>query len=335
MSPGRSSSTRANINSGGGLSRSGVKSFTFARRLALCALAVSLGASVEAQGAPNAPPTKTQCFASHGKAQELRLDSKLIEARSELRVCADTSCPAPLQGECANWLVETQQGIPTVVLLVESDTGDAVNVKVTVDGEVLTEKIDQTVYEFNPGAHSFKFEYDDFPANEQTVVLRQDEKRRVVRAQFMKEKPPEPTPDQSWRGGPAPTPAGPPRNGPRPVPVATYIFGGLALAGAGASAYFGVTGLQKRKEQQDTCAPLCSDSDVKEVKTSFIIADSAGGFAIVSATIAAIFYFTRPVVIEEEPPPDEEKAKEEEAWLKHLQVGATPNTVGATLTGSF
>ncbi len=302
------------------------KSKRSARWLSLALLAVSVGSTATAQAAA---PSKQACFASHGKSQELRLDSKLIEARAELRVCSDGACPSALQTDCANWLAEVQQGVPSVVLLAEADSGDAVNVKVTVDGNLLTEKIGDETYEFNPGAHVFRFELGDYPPIEQTVVLRQDEKRRVIRVQFQKEKPPEPATTPAGPQAAQPQPQAPPANGPRPIPIATYVFGGLALISAGASGYFGMHGLNERKNQQDSCAPNCSDEDVKKIKTDFIIADSAGGFAILSAGLAAVFYFTRPVVIEEEPP------SSDSGWSNHLRLTATPNTVGAALNGAF
>ncbi len=303
-------------------------------------LAVTISSPSRAEAAP---PSKQQCFASHAKSQELRLDSKLIEARGELRVCSDAACPPALQTDCANWMSEVQQGIPTVAFIATVDGKDTANVKISVDGNVLSEKVDDNAYEFNPGAHVFRFELkgeyppEDYPPIEQTVVLRKDEKRRVINIQFEKPKPPEPaTPPGGGPYSAQPAQPSPPLNGPRPVPLATYVFGGLALASAGVSGYFAYAGFKEKKNQEDTCAPNCSDEDVKKIKTDFVIADSLGGFAIVSAGLAAVFYFTRPVVIDEKPPSEEsDKKPKESSWANHLRLTATPNTVGASLTGAF
>ncbi len=273
------------------------------------------------------PPTREQCLASHGKSQESRLEGELIEARAHLKVCANPACPNVLQNECAAWLASVQQAIPSVIVLAESDAGDAVNVRVVVDGKVLTEKLDGTAFELDPGAHRFEFELAGYPRQEQTIVIRQEEKRRAIRVVFAKERQPEET--QVGPGEPATSPAPVPRGpGTRPIPVTTYVFGGVAAAGAVAATIFGISGLSDYGDKKDNCAPACSDDDVDGVKSKLLIADISGGVAIVSAGLATYFYLTRPVVYEE---PDESQAASGSSFS--VLVGSNGVSVG--LSGAF
>jgi hypothetical protein len=283
--------------------------------------------SVASHASAEPPPTREQCLSSHGKSQESRLEGELIEARAHLRVCANPACPNVLQNECAAWLASVQQAIPSVIVLAESDSGDAVNVRVVVDGKVITEKLDGTAFELDPGAHRFEFEHAGYPRQEQTIVIRQEEKRRAIRVVFAKE--PKPEDGEGRPGEPAPAPAPVPRGpGTRPVPVSTYIFGGIAAAGAVSATIFGIAGLGDYSDKKDNCAPACSDDDVSGVKTKLLLADISGGVAIVSAGIATYLYLTRPVVYE-----DALDSKPESGSSFSVVVGS--NEVSLGLSGAF
>jgi hypothetical protein len=277
----------------------------------------------------DAPPTREQCLTSHGKAQESRLEGELIEARTHLRVCSNPACPNVLQTECAAWLVSVQQAIPSVIILAENESGDVTNVRVVVDGKVVTEELDGKAFELDPGAHRFELELPGYPRQEQTIVIRQEEKRRAIRVVFAKESKP-PSSENVGLGRPVeeepkPVPRGP---GSRPIPVATYVFGGVALAGAASATIFGVSGLADHSDKEDTCAPACSDADVDAVKTKLLLADISGGIAIVSAGLATYFYLTRPVVYEDEP-------KRASKPKSSFSVAVGSNGVSLGLSGAF
>lgn len=247
------------------------------------------------------PPTREQCLTSHGKSQESRLEGELIEARAHLRVCASPACPNVLQNECAAWLASVQQAIPSLIVLAENESGDVFDVRVVVDGKLLTEKLDGTAYELDPGAHRFEFELAGYPKQEQTIVVRQEEKRRAIRVVFAKEVEQAPSGTAPGPAAPAPEPQ-PTGPSSRPIPVATYIFGGVAVGAAVAATWLGVSGLSDYNDKKDACAPVCSESDVDSVKTKLLFADITGGVAIVSAGLATYFYLTRPRVYEEASP---------------------------------
>jgi len=292
--------------------------------IALLALCLPSSAAAE-QPAAGAPPSKQQCFEDHAASQELRLQGSLIEARARLRVCSDASCPNMLTTDCADWLAQVEQAIPSVFFIVERDGNDVTDVRVSADGQSLTERIDGNVFEFNPGAHRFKFELEGFPAIEQTVVLRQLEKRRAIRVEFRTPQPAGPVQATTAPGPAGPAPGGPAVDGPRPIPALTYVFGGLALAAAGVGAYLGLDAMAQQKEREDSCAPNCSDQIVDDLKTQLLLADILGGAAIASGTLSAVFFFTRPVV------PDERPAN----GSNSLRRASTPPRLGVAVTGRF
>jgi hypothetical protein len=273
------------------------------------------------------PPTREQCLASHAKSQESRLEGELIEARAHLRVCANPACPNVIQNECAAWLASVQQAIPSLIILAENESGDVLDVRVIVDGKVLTERLDGTAFELDPGAHRFEFELAGYPKQEQTIVVRQDEKRRAIRVVFAKEAKPEPAETGGAPAAPAPEPE-PVGPSSRPIPAATYIFGGVAVGAAIAATYLGVTGLSDYSDKKDECAPVCSDSDVDSVKTKLLFADITGGVAIVSAGLATYFFLTRPRVYEAAP-----KVEPESGGSFSVVVGSNGAAVG--YSGAF
>lgn len=293
-------------------------------RVALFAFGVTSPLFAQAPAEPEAPG-RSACVTSHVRSQELRLDSKLLQARDELRVCANAACPSPLRAECASWLAEVEQQIPSVVVSATVDGQAPAAVAVAVDGKPLTERLDDTVYELNPGAHTFRFEVEGQPAHEEVVVLRQYEKRRLVRAQFSTAvERPEPAPGPQPVGGvqPAPLPEGVRT---RPIPAAAWMFGGIAVGAAAAGIYLGVDGLQTHSDKEDSCSPTCSDSDVRKLKSQLLLADIAGGVAVLSAGIAVYMYLTRPEVVERPP----------SGWANRIRVGVAPGGASVLVNSTF
>ena len=266
--------------------------------------------------------SKEECFAAHEKAQESMLDGRLLEARDALRLCSSSECPNPVQSECAGWLVEVQQGIPTLVIVAESELGNPADIRVFLDDTLLEGSALDVPRELNPGVHRVRFELAGQPTREEVVVLRQNEKRRVLRVQFQKAPPPPVSADRPGEAGPSSTPVAP--AGPRPIPPATYIFGAVALAAAGTSVFLGLNARAAYNDKEDSCAPNCAASDVDQVKNKLLVADVVGGAALLSAGAAVYFYLVRPVA-----------AREQVAGSNPLHVSATPNGLSCELSGTF
>jgi len=90
-------------------------------------LALALGTTAfpcRGQNAP-APEASTadveRCVNQHETARLLRLNEQWLDARRAMTRCADESCPIAIRTDCAEWLGELSQIIPTLIVVVERD----------------------------------------------------------------------------------------------------------------------------------------------------------------------------------------------------------------------
>jgi len=188
-------------------------------RAAAVALVVTSGAPLLAD--PTPPPTKLECNDAHTQAQPLRRAGQLRAARRELRTCAAPACPAIVRDECAQWLDEVSRAIPTLVLEAKDQDGnDRSDVRVTLDGQPLLERLDGNAIEIDPGEHDLVFEADGVAPVARHVIIAAGEKDRHERATLEVSRPvialPPPPPPLAVEP-PAPPPA--PEAVPAPAPV--------------------------------------------------------------------------------------------------------------------
>jgi hypothetical protein len=230
-------------------------------------------ATAQPEGEAPAPrdSTKEGCTQSYVANQKLRRASRLREARAELLTCAQETCPASIKSDCLKWLDELDDALPTVVLSVtDGDGKDIVDVQVSVDGTKILDRLDGKPLPLDPGEHVLRFERKGMPVVEKQVVVQQGVKNRAIAVTLG---------EPSDKGGPVPT------EGERPVPIAAIVLGVVSLGAFASFAGFGITGKQKVDELNVTCGPeappdrrgTCSDEDVDDVTTKFIIADVSLG----------------------------------------------------------
>ncbi len=128
-------------------------------------------------------------------------------------------------------------------------------VRVTVNGETATEKLDGKALSLDPGEHVVRFEMAGAEAVEQKVLIRQGEKNRRLSASFKKAPPstvavpPPVTPPTTPTVLTAPEPA--PRSG--GVPVWAWVSGGAGVAALGISAGFGASALSAQSKLVTAC----------------------------------------------------------------------------------
>ncbi|MDP8998715.1 MAG: hypothetical protein M3O46_01240 [Myxococcota bacterium] len=146
-------------------------------------LATVLGVWLVTSGAAAADPTKKECAAANESAQDLRRGGKLRDARASFAVCTAATCPGPIREDCAQRLKEVESSTPTIVFEAKDSLGhDLGAVRVTMDGTLLLDKLDGTAIAVDPGQHQFTFEAVGLRKDEESVVLREGEKDRRVRA---------------------------------------------------------------------------------------------------------------------------------------------------------
>ena len=144
------------------------------------ALLCALGAAIFLPSIASAD-VKEECVNAAEKAQALRRDEKLRAARAELLLCVRDSCPSFVHSDCVKWLGEVDQSMPTVVIRARDAAGhDAVDVKVSVDGQAFLPKLQGTSVPIDPGEHQFKYEFPSGQTVLETVLVAEGEKDRVL-----------------------------------------------------------------------------------------------------------------------------------------------------------
>jgi hypothetical protein len=242
--------------------------------LTIAALMCLVTAPARAAGGGSASGESEVCARSAEKAQDLRSAGKLQASLVELRACVRTSCPAFLRRDCAQWQADVEASMPTVVVTAHAlDGTDMVAVRVTVDGAPFADRVDGLARPLDPGAHRFRFETEGAPAVEQSVVLREGEKRRAVDATFATHLgalrlPPEPPATADSSRGPWP-----------------WVFGGVGLVGLGVGAALAASGLSDYHGLLNGCGRTgaCSPPDVSGVRTRLWIGDTllvVGGISL-------------------------------------------------------
>jgi hypothetical protein len=86
-------------------------------------------------------------------------EHRLRAERAQLLVCADSSCPADIRKECVRRVDDVNAAIPTILFEVKDGGGNTLSaVRVSMDGEVIAERIEGVALSIDPGDHAFTFE---------------------------------------------------------------------------------------------------------------------------------------------------------------------------------
>jgi hypothetical protein len=233
------------------------------------------------------------CLDAHEKSQVLRKQGKLLDTREQLLVCTRDVCPAMIRKECGPWLDQVNNSMPSISFAARKDGRDLVDVKVFMDGELMTSQLDGRAVDVDPGPHTFRFEAAGLKPVEMKAVVREGEKARELLADFGGNT----TAPASSQGATPASPPGADTGGRRPIPMLTYVLGGVGIAALAGSTVFELRGLSKRSDlDSQNCKPYCDKTEVDSAKQSILIGDVALGVGVASLGAAAYFYFTRPVV---------------------------------------
>jgi hypothetical protein len=233
-------------------------------------LAVVLGGALVSAPAQADP----SCIAAYEQTQTLRKDGKPAAAKAQAASCAHAECPAILAKDCTKWLAELEAVVPTVILEARGSEPSApvrADVRVKVDGVVLTEKVDGKPLAVEPGSRLFTFEVEGAAPVARTVVVKEGEKNKKVSVTL----------------APAARAEG------RPIPLGFWLFGGASVVALATSAVFAIDGFAKKGDLEE-CKPRCAGGDVDAMSSSFTVADVALGAGLVAGVAAAYLFVTRP-----------------------------------------
>ncbi len=204
----------------------------------------------------SAMSAKQRCALAYEKTQIERARGKLVDARKQALSCSSPSCSTYVTQDCTVWLAELDATLPTVILVATDAAGAAAKaVRVTVDGEALTEPLDGAATPLDPGKHKVRFEL-GAEVIEQEVTIRGGEKNRRLTATF-KSTPPVARPSTA--------PAAPPlaadraAKGSGGVPTWAWLSGAGGLASLGVGAAFGVSALEAHRTLVEKCSAAGGD----------------------------------------------------------------------------
>ena len=227
-----------------------------------------------APGLAHAQGDEEACGAAHLDAQRFRRANELLKARDAMKLCARSSCPSRIAADCTTWLDEIE--VPSVILAVRGPDGkDAIDVRVSLDGRLLTERLDARPVEVDPGPHRFRFEIPGQQPLEEQVLVREGERGRRISVDFPRPSPP------PAKDAPVPPPSGP------TIPTATWVLGGVGVVGLAGFAVFATMGRVGQDDlDEQGCAPNCRDVD--DVRRNYAIGDVSLAVGIVATGAALV-----------------------------------------------
>lgn len=249
--------------------------------LGVTAVVVTLLAAAKGAAAPPSASkqVKAECVAASERAIALRSKGELRAAREQLVVCGRDECPAIVKEECASGLRAIDERIPTVVFGVhDADDKDVTDVRLAIDDDGEPHAIDGRVRSFDPGPHRVRVLQGDKVLKEETVVLRESERNRVVTLRL----------------------EGPKKTAEPPVPVTTRSpipkVVPFALAGVGVAALVtsGLLSLHldgRVNSARASCAPDCDAAERDSLSTQLKATNAFLIGGIVALAAAGVTYF--------------------------------------------
>jgi hypothetical protein len=255
----------------------------------LCVLL--FGALLVAPRAANAAePTTMECLAASENSLTLSSQHKLRAERAQLLICSAVSCPVEVRKECLSRVDAANAAIPALVFEAKDGAGkDLSAVKVTMDGELLAERLDGTALLVDPGEHVFSFESAGSPVLEKRLIIRESQKDRreviVIGEQpaTSKKKPDEATLLKPLQDTTAPPVVERPTLSTQRI--IALVAGGVGVVGVGFGSYFGVRAMSKKKTAEDACPGTCTDDHGVELWSQ---AKTAGNISTVAFIVGGV-----------------------------------------------
>ena len=103
------------------------------------------------------------------------------KAKDKFAICARDVCPQVVRQDCVTWQDEVNKSIPTVTVGVrDADGHDLLDVRISIDGQLVTEHLDGKSFPVDPGTHVFRAEDGKHPAIEERVLVKEGEKSRAI-----------------------------------------------------------------------------------------------------------------------------------------------------------
>jgi hypothetical protein len=240
---------------------------------------------------------KEQCIDAHSRGQDAREQGKLSLARKLFVSCAQSSCPALVQGDCARFTDDlTRQQSSLSFVARDAQGADLPDTAVYVDGYLVVTRLDDgRPHDVDPGSHSVRFTSNGIDQII-TLVVGTGEKGRVVSVSFPTINPPRP---RAGRPGPPQTAlsAG--------AQVTTHPTGSRYLIGTGGAlvltgAVLGVLGVRKVPSSCSISSNHClapeGDPAFDQARSGMQLVNAGllvGTIGVATLTGGLVWYFTK------------------------------------------
>jgi hypothetical protein len=278
-----------------------------------------------AEAQTSAAALKLACVQASDKAQQLRVAGKLVAARDTLRTCVQDACPSVVREACSQWLGEVNASLPSIVIgAQDSDGKDLLDLKVSIDGVLVTEHLGGRALPIDPGRHKMRYEKPDGTVLEEEILVGEGTKNRPVSVVF-------PGPKKlAVVTGPVPPPH---ETSTSKGPSVANTAIGITLAAVGAAAlgtalYLDLSATSDVNALKASCGPTrtCSASRVSADELDYDLAGVGLGLGIVAVGIATYVFLGHPFG---EPRVD---AHAQRGWVPELRLAASPHGGGLALT---
>jgi hypothetical protein len=241
---------------------------------------------------PDAHADTAECVKSSEDGISARDHGRLREARKDFVTCAADACPKQLRIDCARWLDDVEQSLPTVVFGARgADGSDLFDITVSVDGEKVTGHEQGKAVALDPGPHVVRFERPSSKPATMKILLRAGEHNRPIVAKLLPENAKENGKEDGEKEHHVDILPTGPESGPH-IPTPSLVLGAVGLGALGSFTFFAITGAQEKEQLRSSCSPRCTDDQVSPLKTRYVVADVSLGIAIVSLGIATYLWLT-------------------------------------------
>ena len=237
---------------------------------------------------------KGTCFDAAEQAQLARYHGDLVGARDKLMVCAQRECPPAVTRDCAQWLTDVTQALPSLAIHAQDNRGhDVIGAAVLIDGVRVATQLGGTSIPINPGAHKVRLETASGEVYEEEILVVEGQKERLLDAKFAaalnvngaRAAPPPPIPAR---------PLEPVAGGGHGIDALVLGLAVVGLTGVALGTYLEVAGQQEYSALKSGCgvSGTCTQSALGSAKEKlFGLAPVGVGVGVVSLGFAAGLFF--------------------------------------------
>lgn len=244
-----------------------------ARTSTILAGVAVLAVAAPARAEGRSTQDKAACVAAHERAQSMQSTQKWRAARESWLACSSEACPDVLREDCARSLGELDAAMPSAVFSATAESGDVVDVRVVLDGELAAERLDGRAVTIDPGAHTARFLRAGRPPLEVKFVARSGEKNRAVNAPFA---PPRALAQVA------------PKVEGRRTPVLPLVLGGAGVLALGGGLAFRLSADASADDMRNSCAPQCDPGARAALSDKLVASNVSLAVGAVALAAAAV-----------------------------------------------